>query len=83
MVKMALEVGPLVTKGHGLGWAVRSAVERFEGQLAGLVYAVGSIPIKSARQATAEEMLQAFRLNAVGATGVFCVLILCGILGVG
>jgi len=56
-----------VTQDGAVEAAVRSAVERFEGRLAGLVYAVGSIPIKSARQATAEEMLQAFRLNAVGA----------------
>ena len=39
-----------VTQDNAVGAAVKEALHRFDGQLGGLVYAVGSIPIKSAKQ---------------------------------
>lgn len=38
-----------------------------EGRLAGLVYAVGSIPLKPLARVTEEDLINAYRLNVVGA----------------
>eukprot|EP01119_Soliformovum_irregulare_P026135 TRINITY_DN9880_c0_g2_i1.p1 TRINITY_DN9880_c0_g2~~TRINITY_DN9880_c0_g2_i1.p1 ORF type:complete len:260 (-),score=67.42 TRINITY_DN9880_c0_g2_i1:48-788(-) len=49
---------------------IKSAIESAEqegGGIDGLVYAVGSIPLKSLKQTTEEDMMNAFKLNCVGA----------------
>jgi NAD(P)-dependent dehydrogenase (short-subunit alcohol dehydrogenase family) len=48
-----------------VGAAVTAAAP--DGKLGGLVYAVGSIPLKPLARTTSEDMLAAFKLNVVGA----------------
>ncbi len=43
------------------------AAAAVEGQLGGLVYAVGSIPLKPLARTSAQDMIEAYRINVVGA----------------
>lgn len=47
--------------------AAAVAAASYNGRLGGIVYAIGSTPLKTLARATAEDMLAAFRLNVVGA----------------
>lgn len=53
--------------GAALEAAVTRIADASEGGLSGLVYAVGSIVLKPLARATAEDFLDAYRLNVVGA----------------
>ena len=47
--------------------AAAVAAASIEGRLGGIVYAVGSIPLKPLARTTSDDMVTAFRLNTVGA----------------
>ncbi|HEY8260341.1 MAG TPA: SDR family oxidoreductase, partial [Methylosinus sp.] len=47
--------------------AASVAAASSDGRLDGIVYAIGSTPLKTLARATADDMLAAFRLNVVGA----------------
>jgi NAD(P)-dependent dehydrogenase (short-subunit alcohol dehydrogenase family) len=70
VAELADQIGavPAVVDVHdedAIGRAVATAAE--DGKLAGLVYAVGSIPMKPLARTTADDMLETYRLNVVGA----------------